>query len=217
MSPGNCAPSFTDCLIIDRAIVYPHSDPWRKLKIISLLIALTAWTQGLHDSFSGDIPELDAFIRWSYCISSWIRDLRWSCRLMPNLRCSTSLINSLENYHQGLQVTLKATAGWGWLTAPWSKVRADGCALGQLEPEWLHTQLQTQWVTTIQPGGDRLISSSVQVFVWEGKLEKEVRLWKLMVSCHPSLPRVWDVPLHLPQREQLFVERRKHRKTLWRR
>lgn len=58
-----------------------------------------------------------------------------------------------------------------------------------------------------------LISSCVQVFAWKGKLEMEGRFWKLMVLCHPSLPRVWDVPLHLPQREQLFVERRKRRKT----
>lgn len=179
----------------------PHSDPWRKLKIISLLVALTAWTQGLQDSFSGDISQLDAFIRWGCCISSWIRDVRWSHRLMSSLGSSTSLISSLKNYHQGLQVTLKATAGWGWLTAPWSKVRADGCALGQLEPGQLHTQPQIQWIATIQPGGVRLISSCVQVFVWKEKLEMEGGFWRLMVPCHPSLPRLSDVPLNLPQRE----------------
>lgn len=124
---------------------------------------------------------------------------------MSSLCCSTNLINSLKNYHQGFQVTLTATAGWGWLTAPRTKVRADGCALGQLEPDRLHTQLQIQWITTIQPGGLRLNSSCVQVFVCKGKLEMEGRFWKLMVPCHPSLPREWDVPLHLPHREQLYA------------
>ena len=46
------------------------------------------------------------------------------------------------------------------------------------------------------------MSSYVQFFVWEGKLEVEGGFWKLMLPCHPSLPRGWDLPLHLPQREQ---------------
>lgn len=198
----HCCPSFTDCLLIGRAVSVLTQIPGENSKSSPCSLP---WLHGLKVCMSGDVSQLDAFIRWGCCISSWIRDFRWSRRLMSSFWCSTSLINSLDNYHQGLQLTLKATAGWGWLIAPWTKVRADGCALGQLEPDRLHTQLQIQWITTIQPGGVRLISSCVQVFVWEEKLEMEGRFWKLMVPRHPSLPRGWDVSLHLPQREQLHA------------
>lgn len=49
------------------------------------------------------------------------------------------------------------------------------------------------------------MSSHVRAFVWEGKLEVEEGVWKLMLPCHPRLPRGWHLPLHLPQREQLYA------------
>lgn len=198
----HCCPSFIDCLLIGKAVSVLTHTPGENSKSSPCSLP---WLHGLKVCMSGDISQLDAFIRRGYCISFWIRDFRWSHRLMSSLWCSTSLINSMDSYHQGHQLTLKATAEWGWLTALWIKVRADGCALGQLEPDRLQTQLQIQWISTIQPGGARLISSCIQVFVWEKKLEMERRFWKLVVPCYPSLPRGWDVPLHLPQREQLHA------------
>lgn len=129
--------------------VCPHSDPWRKLKIISLLVALTAWTQGLQGSFSGDIT---AGCPHQMRLLNFILDQRFEVELMSSLYCSTSSINSLKNYLQGLQVTLKATAGWadlqhhkpGWgqMAVPWASWNLIGFILSSRFSELPQSNLE---------------------------------------------------------------------------